>query len=88
MTIIAMAFATTVFGQDLNYQPIPEDLAERTGRICVQDINGRIKPIQTLATEILRKVSKKDLYDEQNGAGFYGDDLQTIALAGCTDHLG
>ena len=66
MTIIAMAFATTVFGQDLNYQPIPEDLAERTGRICVQDINGRIKPIQTLATEILRKVSKKDLYDEQN----------------------
>ena len=35
-------------------------------QVLVQDMNGRIKPINTLSSELLRKISRKESYQGQN----------------------
>jgi cytochrome c-type biogenesis protein CcsB len=40
--------------------------ADKFGRILIQDRGGRIKPIQTLASEVLRKISRKEKFNEQH----------------------
>jgi cytochrome c-type biogenesis protein CcsB len=40
--------------------------ASRFGKMLVQDNGGRIKPINTLASEVLRKVSRKITYNGMN----------------------
>lgn len=39
---------------------ISEDHAAMFGRLLVQDENGRMKPMNTLASEVLRKVARKE----------------------------
>jgi ABC-type transport system involved in cytochrome c biogenesis, permease component len=39
---------------------IPKKHAENFGRLLVQDYKGRIKPVNTIAIELLRKIYKKD----------------------------
>lgn len=41
---------------------IPATHAEKFGHLLIQDIEGRIKPINTQSLEILRKIYKKDKY--------------------------
>ncbi len=41
---------------------IPVEHADRFGHLLIQDIEGRIKPINTQSLEILRKIYKKDKY--------------------------
>ncbi|MBS7333143.1 MAG: cytochrome c biogenesis protein CcsA [Weeksellaceae bacterium] len=41
---------------------IPAEHADKFGRLLIQDIEGRIKPVNTHALEILRKIYKKDKY--------------------------
>ncbi|WP_027137238.1 cytochrome c biogenesis protein CcsA [Gaetbulibacter saemankumensis] len=43
-------------------QHIDEQHADMFGRIMVQDLDGRIKPINTLASEFLRKISRKPYF--------------------------
>ncbi|MBE9488735.1 MAG: cytochrome c biogenesis protein ResB, partial [Bacteroidetes bacterium] len=38
--------------------------AERFGELVIQDEGGRMKPVNTFASELLRKVSKKDTYQD------------------------
>lgn len=45
---------------------IDEKHAEEFERILVQDYSGRIEPVQTLASEIVRKISGKEVYKGQN----------------------
>ena len=40
------------------------DEADRFGHLVIQDTDGRMKPINTYASELLRKLSKKDVYKE------------------------
>ncbi len=40
--------------------------ASKFGEIVLQDSQGRMKPINTFSSELLRKVSKKDTYKELN----------------------
>jgi cytochrome c-type biogenesis protein CcsB len=40
------------------------DEADRFGHLVIQDTDGRMKPINTYASELLRKLSKKDVYNE------------------------
>lgn len=47
-----------------NMFPIAQ--AERFGRVVVQD-NGRMKPMSTLASEILRRLSERDYYEAKVG---------------------
>ena len=40
--------------------------AEEYGKLVIQDAGGRMKPVNTFASELLRKVSKKDTYLDMN----------------------
>ncbi len=50
----------------LKIQVIDKQHAALFGRLMVQDLDGRIKPINTLASEFLRKISRKSSY--KNGS--------------------
>ncbi|WP_452223538.1 cytochrome c biogenesis protein CcsA [Lacinutrix chionoecetis] len=49
---------------------VPEKEADKFGRTVIQDVGGRMMPINTYASEFLRKVSKKDTYE-----GFTADQI-------------
>jgi len=44
----------------------PESHAAKFGRLIIQDAGGRMKPINTFSSELLRKVSHKDTYNGMN----------------------
>ncbi|MEO8515229.1 MAG: cytochrome c biogenesis protein ResB, partial [Flavobacterium sp.] len=50
----------------LEKRKVPEEHAAKFGRIIVQDAGGRMKPINTFASELLRKVSHKNTYKGLN----------------------
>lgn len=45
---------------------VPENTAKAFGRLVIQDEGGRMKPINTFSSELLRKVSKRDTYNDMN----------------------
>ena len=45
---------------------IPEKQAAKFGRLVIQDDGGRMKPINTFSSELLRKVSHNDSYEGMN----------------------
>ena len=45
---------------------VSEKHAAQFGRLVIQDEGGRMKPINTFSSELLRKVSKKDTYRDMN----------------------
>ncbi|HNP31756.1 MAG TPA: cytochrome c biogenesis protein CcsA [Flavobacterium sp.] len=45
---------------------VPEKYADKFGRLVIQDEGGRMKPINTFSSELLRKVSHKDTYNDMN----------------------
>ncbi len=50
----------------LNKFLVSKEHAAKFGRLVIQDNGGRMKPINTFASELLRKVSKKDTYKDMN----------------------
>ena len=50
----------------LNRYKVTEDHAAKFGRLIVQDEGGRMKPVNTFSSELLRKVSKSDTYKDMN----------------------
>ncbi|WP_445736862.1 cytochrome c biogenesis protein CcsA [Mariniflexile sp.] len=42
----------------------PKEHADIFGRLVIQDLSGRMMPINTYASEMLRKLSKNDTYEE------------------------
>ena len=45
---------------------VNENHAKQFGRIIIQDAGGRMKPVNTFSSELLRKVSHSDKYKEMN----------------------
>ena len=45
---------------------VSEQHAEKFSRLIIQDIGGRMKPVNTFSSELLRKVSHSDTYKEMN----------------------
>ncbi len=45
---------------------VSKEHAAKFGRLVIQDDGGRMKPINTFASELLRKVSKSDTYKSMN----------------------
>lgn len=43
---------------------VPKAHAEKFAELVIQDYDGRMKPIHTYASEFLRKLSKKDTYED------------------------
>ena len=50
----------------LNAQKVSPEHAKSFGKLVIQDPGGRMKPVNTFASELLRKVSKKDLYKDMD----------------------
>jgi cytochrome c-type biogenesis protein CcsB len=50
----------------LNAHIVPLAHAEKFGKLVVQDEGGRMKPINTFSSELLRKLSLKDKYKNMN----------------------
>ena len=50
----------------LNIYKAPEAHAAKFGRLIIQDAGGRMKPINTFSSELLRKVSHEDTYNGMN----------------------
>lgn len=50
----------------LNKYIVSKAHASQFGRLVIQDEGGRMKPVNTFASELLRKVSKKDTYNNMN----------------------
>ncbi|MBE8724786.1 cytochrome c biogenesis protein CcsA [Flavobacterium hungaricum] len=50
----------------LNIYKAPESHAAKFGRLIIQDAGGRMKPINTFSSELLRKVSHNDTYNGMN----------------------
>jgi cytochrome c-type biogenesis protein CcsB len=81
-TIIALFFSFGMMAQHNEHQPkmpsekqidsliskykVSEEHAAKFGRLIVQDQGGRMKPINTFSSELLRKVSKSDKYKDMN----------------------
>ncbi len=42
----------------------PKEQADAFSRLVIQDFDGRMKPVNTYASELLRKLSKNDMYEE------------------------
>ncbi|QCK16230.1 cytochrome c biogenesis protein [Mangrovivirga cuniculi] len=70
--ILLMAFGSSIIinGQENQQEKaviIDEQQAEYFGRLLVQDLDGRIKPINTLSSEFLRKISRKTYLEIPSG---------------------
>jgi len=75
LTLFVLLFSIVSFAQDphmtekkvdsiLNATKVSVVHAERFSELVIQDEGGRMKPVHTFASELLRKVSKKDTYKE------------------------
>ena len=80
MTLLVLFMSFSAFSQSPNAQffsakqldsiiekrKVPEVHAAKFGRLIVQDAGGRMKPINTFASELLRKVSHQNTYNGMN----------------------
>ena len=79
MTIVLMLLSFNAFSQH-NHIPtekqidsliqtvkVPQEHADEFGRLIIQDASGRMKPINTFSSELLRKVSQSDTYKGLDG---------------------
>jgi cytochrome c-type biogenesis protein CcsB len=71
MIWVALVSVSTVTAQNnhtadtlAKYSIIPETHAQKFGKLLVQDPKGRIKPIFSLASEITRKVTRKNTFNK------------------------
>ena len=62
-------------------QQIDRQHSDLFGRLMVQDLDGRIKPINTLASEFLRKVSRKPYFKYEDGTEEIRLDANQVFLA-------
>lgn len=58
-TILLLLLYQATFAQSQRVPVIPEKYADAYGQLIVQDLDGRMKPLNTLAQEITRKISGK-----------------------------
>lgn len=79
-TVVALLFSLTAFSQQhehveysdkqldsiIQKYKVSEEHADKFGRLVIQDFGGRMKPANTFASELLRKVSKSDTYNGLN----------------------
>jgi cytochrome c-type biogenesis protein CcsB len=71
LVIIGLSFTSNNFAQNshgsnnISKTPIDIHHAEKFERLIIQDFEGRLKPVQTMAIEVLKKVSRQETYQGQ-----------------------
>ena len=67
-----MANQFTANAQNTNGLPlVDKDHATKFGQLLVQDKGGRIKPVNTMTNEILRKLSRRSSFEDMNSDQIY-----------------
>ncbi|MDI9258368.1 cytochrome c biogenesis protein CcsA [Flavobacterium sedimenticola] len=79
MLLLAVSFSLNGMAQNHSHQSsninyidsilhykVPEKQAAAFGRLVIQDAGGRMKPVNTFSSELLRKVSHSDTYHGMN----------------------
>jgi cytochrome c-type biogenesis protein CcsB len=80
LTVVALFLSLSGFAQNHQQAPanlqvidsliqkykVTEEHAERFGKLVIQDVGGRMKPVNTFASELLRKVSHENSYKGLN----------------------
>jgi len=73
LMLFGTSFFFTMYSQQLaaagdnqNMPVVDADHAARFGMLLVQDRDGRIKPVNTLSSEVLRKIARKNTYEGMN----------------------
>ncbi len=61
--ILALSGNLTSYAENNNRTEIPLKQAKSMGELVVQDNTGRFEPLNTLASEVIRKISKKSKFD-------------------------
>ena len=82
-TFLILLLPIFIFSQHNNHSPnttIPDSLtkkfivdvshSDKFGQLLIQDSGGRMKPINTFSSELLRKVSKSDKFQSMNSDHF------------------
>jgi len=64
--ILALGGSVTSYAQSGKRTEVPLEQAKRFGELVVQDNTGRFEPINTLASEVIRKISKKSRIEGLN----------------------
>lgn len=77
ITILAIFISSTaLFGNDQKVV-VDKRVADNFGKVLVQDQKGRTKPLFTLSNDIIRKVTKKNQFEDYSSMqvflGFYSD---------------
>lgn len=62
-TLFSQSNNQTNHAHEANPNPISSTHAENFGRLIVQTYEGRFKPVNTLAFDVLHKISRKDKFD-------------------------
>lgn len=62
-------------------QYVDKAQADLFGRLLVQDLDGRIKPINTLASEFIRKISRKSKFEYPTKSGKISYDVNQTFLS-------
>jgi cytochrome c-type biogenesis protein CcsB len=68
--ILGFGLSTTLNAQNahvnqINSNPVDKVHADKFGHLIIQDYEGRFKPVQTTALEVLKKVSRQETYNGQ-----------------------
>jgi cytochrome c-type biogenesis protein CcsB len=68
--IIGFGISSTLNAQNahvnqVNSNPVDKEHADKFGHLIIQDYEGRFKPVQTTALEVLKKVSRQDKFEGQ-----------------------
>ena len=83
--LLSLLGSTNIFAQN-NTMPIdsiilktiaPADKAEQFGKLVIQDYGGRMKPVNTYSSELLRKLTKHNTYTLTNGQKITADQVLT-----------
>lgn len=66
ITFMFLFGAQEVYSQDIRKMHYDKEHSKVFGELLIQDHTGRIKPINTLSNELLRKISRKEKWDDFN----------------------
>ncbi len=62
-TIILLVIGLNSFAQTTEIKHVSVAEADKFGHLLVQTVNGRFEPVNTLAYDVLHKISRKDVFD-------------------------
>lgn len=72
LILIGVLLSTsTLMAQNTDMVGVDKDHAAKFGRLLVQDQDGRLKPMNTVASELLRKISRKNSFNGLNPEQVY-----------------